>query len=387
MKRTAITKQPSLNQSTDVRISGRGHAMPNSKKPGANTGLEQIVRLLSQRYGDPSSDGFMARMRQDGLGDLVDLAEKMTHELIEKDPELALHVASQSPLWHEDDGVDGGIMPAMPEADTQPVDLEDDIPFDQAACLASCDGQCCRKRNYLQVSIADILQIVSSPAAALLGVRSTADLFGRNPPLVVCLFNEEYGLQLPYIRFKAEGSDPYLAPEDASDCVCPFLFPIEEVNRIHRIATQEGCARNAHGCVLLRHRPKVCRLSPLGAFAGLETGRLSYVYAPPTPDCPACKTNVTVKTADFLREALRPGESEQDRRMHEIMMATTRTHLSGAERRRYGEVLRQLYNIDDLLIRNGRNLGHRPGVEQLVSIAVHAARGDFAPYDALLEGD
>lgn len=67
------------------------------------------------------------------------------------------------------------------------------------------------------------------------------------------------------------------------------------------------------------------------------------------------------------------------------MTATTRKPLSDKEKQRYGEALRQLYNIDDLLIRNGRDLHERPGLERLVSIGIHAAQGDFAPYDALLE--
>lgn len=241
------------------------------------------------------------------------------------------------------------------------------------------------KRNYLQISIADILRIVSSPAAPVLGIHSTADLFGRTPPLVVSFFNAEHRLQLPYIRFRSAGSDPSLAPEDAPDSVCPFLFPIEDVTRVHGLSRPEGCARDAHGCILLRHKPKVCRLSPLGVFTGLETGRVSYVYVPPTRDCPACETKVAVTTEEFVREALLPGEAEQERRAHEIMMATARKELSDGAKQRYGEVLRQLYNIDDLLIRNGRDLHERPGVERLVSIGIHAARGDFAPYDALLE--
>jgi hypothetical protein len=348
------------------------------------TELDQIMELLGQRHGALSSDGFMERLRQDGLGELVDIAEQMTRQLMEENPELAQQIASQSPFWQDNDGVGDGIMPKQPEAESLPVELDDDIPFDQAACLKSCDGRCCRQRGYLQISIADILRIVSSPAAAFLGIHSTVDLFDRKPPLVVSFFNAEYGLQLPYIRYRPEGSDPDLPPEDAPGCVCPFLLPIDEVNRFHQIATQEGCAKDAHGCVLMRYKPKVCRLSPLGAFAGLETGSLSYVYAPPTLDCPACKTRAMVTTADLLREAFLPGESEQEKRIHQIMMATTRRPLSGTEKQRYGEVLRQLYNIDEVLIRNGRNLRERPSVERLVSVAVYAARGDFTRYDELL---
>lgn len=346
--------------------------------------FDLLLQELMGRYGHLSVEEMKARMREDGLGDLSDIADELTHELMTRDPELLEHLLRHSPFGPVGEDLTA-VMPPTPEVEALPVDLDDDIFFDHDACLTSCTGRCCQRKNYLMIAIPDIYRIVSSPAARLLDIRSTADLFGRQPPVVQSIFNSEYGLYLPYIRYRPVGAAPDLPPEEAPDSVCPFLFPIDEVISFHRGRVSHKVSRQARGCILMRDKPKVCRLSPLGVFSGLTTGTSSYVYAPPALDCPACDTRVVVKVAEYLRGIELPGERAQEKRLHRVVMATSKRRLAGAEQQRYGEILQQLYNIDELLLREGVDLQHRPGVERLVRIATRAAQGAFAPYDELVQ--
>ena len=56
--------------------------------------FELILQKLMERYGDLSFDELKARMREDGLGELVDSVE----EMIEQDPEFAQQVIQLSPF-------------------------------------------------------------------------------------------------------------------------------------------------------------------------------------------------------------------------------------------------------------------------------------------------
>ena len=234
------------------------------------------------------------------------------------------------------------------------------------------------------ISIADIYRIVSSRAAKRSGIHSTDDLFQRDPPLVEVFFNSEYGLYLPYIRFAADGGDPRARPEDAPGSVCPFLVPIKELFAFQGKEVPAWAGKQAMGCILGRHKPKICRLSPVGKSMGLVTGRESYEYAPPSLDCPACDTNVSVKVADYLADAELPGEKRLDEHSHRILISTAKRALDEAKRRRFNQILQQLYNIDGLLFQHGLEVHQRPGLERVVEIGVRAARGDFAAYEGLI---
>ncbi|MFH0902191.1 MAG: hypothetical protein V2A73_16285 [Pseudomonadota bacterium] len=353
--------------------------------------IDLFLREFLDRYANLSLEEMKARMREDGFGALSDLADESIQELMRQDPELLKQMILSSPfgaaIGDSIDDVDDtdGVMPPAPETDTIPVGLDDDIFFDQEACLTSCTGRCCERKNYLMIGLPDIYRIVSSPAARHLGICSTADLFGRQPSLLQSFYNEEYGLYLPYIRYKPVGATEDVLPEDAPGSVCPFLFPIDEVVAFHGGKMPDKASREARGCILMRDKPKVCRLSPLGAFAGLTTGRTSYVYCPPASDCPACNTKVVVKLADYLREIELPGEAAQEEQVHRIAMATHRRPLTRAEKRQFGDILQQLYNIDELLLRLGVDLQHRPSVVRLVSVGMKAAEGSFEPYEELVQ--
>ena len=343
--------------------------------------FELILQQLMARYGHLSLDEMKARLKEEGLGKFLD----MTEALMENHPEIAKSVSQISPFGPMDDnGL--GVMPPVPEVEALPIELDDDIFFDQKACLVSCAGNCCKSKNYLMISIADIYRIVfSSPAKKILGIHSTDDLFSRDPPLVQSFFNSEYGLYLPYIRFAPVDAEPDVPPENAPDSVCPFLFPIGKVYSFHQKELPKWANMEAKGCILMKNKPVVCRLSPVGKLSGLVTSRVSYVYAIPAADCPACETDVTIKLADYLKEARLPGERTQDERIHKILMKTTKHALDHKAQQRYNEILQQLYNIDQLLIRLDLDPLHRPGFPRLVEIGAHAAQGHFDPYDELVE--
>jgi hypothetical protein len=342
--------------------------------------FDLILRQLMGRYGHLSLEEMKVRLREDGLEELLEA----TKELMTNDPELVERLSELSPFGPSVDEAAGVMLPTA-EVETLSVELDDDIYFDQKACLRSCAGTCCKSKNYLMISIADIYQIISSPAAKLLDVHSTSDLFGRDPPLVQSFFNSEYGLFLPYLRYGPVGADPDVLPEDAPGSVCPFLFPINKVYSFYEKRTPQWASKEAQGCILGRNKPRVCRLSPVGVFAGLVTGRTSHEYVAPALDCPACETDVTVKLADYLAQVELPGEKEQQARHHRIVMKAAKRDLDHREQQRYGEILQQLYNVDELLLRHGVDLQHRPVLDQLIEIGAMAARGDFEPYEEFVE--
>ncbi len=340
--------------------------------------LGEILELLESRYGDLSLDELRTLAREDGLGEVLDEVEG----LLEVHPELLAAYAAGFPGDPDQDGID--VMPPAPRPETLKVELDGEIFFDQKECLKTCAGNCCKSMNYLMISLPDICRIVSSPAARRFGVQSTDDLFRREPPLVHLFFNEEYGLYLPYIRFVPMGADACTRPEDAPGSVCPFLAPIEEVGAYHRKAVPEWAGKQAHGCLLLRHKPKICRLSPVGKSAGLVTGRVVYEYRPPSRDCPACEARVSIRLADYLAAAVLPGEDKLDASFHRILMAERRP-LGQDDSRRYNEIMKQLYNIDGLLARYDADQSQRHTIAALIDLAFEASRGNFVPYDDLLQ--
>ncbi|MBI4871586.1 MAG: hypothetical protein HY814_08460 [Candidatus Riflebacteria bacterium] len=326
----------------------------------------QIFELLHERYGELSPEEMKSFARLDGLGDLLEEVE----EMVAADPELVAACATGFPAGLVNDGVD--VMPASEHPVTLHLELDDEILFDQKECLRTCAGNCCKGKNYLMIGLPDIFRIVSAPAMKRLGVHSTDDLYRRDPPLVQLFFNEEYGLFLPYLRFLAVGADRATSPEDAPQSVCPFLAAIEEVCSYNGKKVPDWAGQQAQGCVLLRHKPKVCRLSPVGKCAGLVTGRLTYEYAPPALECPACQTRVSIKLTDHLSGATLRGEDSLDARLHRIVM-TREVPLSLGQRGRYEEILKEMYNIDELLASYGIDRCQRPSLDAVIDIAVQAS--------------
>ena len=340
----------------------------------------RIFQEVMERYGHLSMDELKAHLREEGHGDVVDFAQ----ECLENNPELMEEIARSSSFGLPvDEGA--GVMPSMPEVEALPVELEDPIFFDKQACLRSCSGNCCRNKNYLMIGITDIYRMVTSPAATRLGIRSTNDLFEGDPPLVQVFYNEEYEMFLPYLRYWPEGAAANTPPEDAPGSVCPFLMPIDQVYSRHGLAAPAGAGVDAQGCVLLRDKPRVCRLSPVGQFTGMETGTISYAYVPPARDCPACDTDVSIRLADHLEDVDLAGEREQDRRFLRILKDRGQRPLNKDQRTRYHDIIRQAYNIDGLLLRHDVDLRHRPSLERLVEVCMKAAGGDFVPFDDLVE--
>lgn len=346
----------------------------DAMNPKDKASLRHILEFMEGRYGNLSLDQMKALVRADGFGDLVDEAEEMIGAYLE----LMARYATAFPDEFDHEGVE--VMPPARHSEALKVELDGEILFDQKACLKTCAGNCCRGMNYLMISLPDIYRIVSSPAAKLFGVHSTEDLFRRDPPLVKLFFNEEYGLYLPYIRFLAVGADAKTLPEDAPGSVCPFLAPIEEVCAYHGRTVPEWAGEQAQGCILMRHKPKICRLSPVGKSAGLVTGRVIYEYLPPSRECPACDTNVSIKLGDYLAAAVLAGEDKLDASLHRMVM-TDKRPLQREELGRYQEILKEMYNIDGLLARHGIERCHRPSLATVIDIAVEASHGNFVPYD------
>lgn len=356
--------------------------MPARRFDDVDSGLlDRIFRALKSRYGHLSEDEMTALMRQDGWGNLVDQIQ----EEFEHSPELVRELLRVFPMADPPVEDGEGVMPVRPRTEAMLVEPDGEIRFDQEACLRSCEGNCCKGKGYLMIGMPDILRIVSSKAARLFEVRSTDDLFRRDPPLVELFFSEEYRLYLPYLRFSPTGSDPRARPEDAPGNVCPFLFPIGEVCSFHGREVPSWASPGARGCILMRHKPGICRASPVGRCAGMVTGKEHYEYAPPALDCPACDTDVSIPLRDHLERSVLPGERELERRFHRILMTLQPRPLAKRSRRRFDEILKQLYNIDGLLLRHGVDLTHRPHPMVLTEMAVRASRGDFAPYDELVE--
>lgn len=335
--------------------------------------FNQIYTQLTQKYGHLDLNGMMDELKKDGFGELVKELD-LNQDLID---EFASNFGAGS----------NGEVGIMPTSDFQgiPLTSEDMFKFEQRACLERCSGDCCKHKNYLMITLSDIHNLISSPGAEFFGIHSTRDLFEGKPPLLEIFFNEEYQLSFPYIRYKPVGTDDLtMRPEDAPSCVCPFLRPIKQVFDFHKQEVPSGTCAGAMGCMLMKFKPQICRHSPLGRSTGLETGKVSYEYAPPSLDCPACQSDIKVRVSDYMESVDLPHEAAQQKSFHRILMQTHKKAGCYKDRDRFIAITLDIYNIDGLLARHGFGPEHRPSLNTLTEIYLQAAKGNFSEYETLL---
>ncbi len=340
----------------------------------------QILKTILDKYGHIEDvEQLRQTMSQDGLGQFVDMIDdNMLDSFIEEHREEI----DQSLKNYYGTGTIGKEEPV----DSISLDLYDTFRFDQQQCLTSCDGKCCKERNYIMISYSDIFRILSSPYARHSKILSTRDLFESKPPVIESFFNEEYGLYLPYLRFLPEGTNRDIRPEDAENCRCPFLYPMMEVYSFHKLELPQCVGKEAMGCILMNDKPQICRLSPVGQFRGMETGRVSYEYTEPARDCPACESDVEIPLNHYIKSVKTYIEEKEDAAFHKILMANKARHDAGNDQKRFNSILLEFYNIDRLLALYGYAQEKRPRYRQLMEILIAAAKGDFSLYESFTQG-
>ncbi len=337
--------------------------------------FDQIYDRLMQKYGNLDLKELKNELGKDGLGEFVDL--------LEKDQGLFSKMLRDLP---SELGDEMGIMPAV-DISGVPLKSTDTFGFEQSACLEKCTGECCKHKNYLMISLADVHNIINSRGGEFFGIRSTRELFEGNPPLLEVFYNEEYQLSFPYIRFSPVGTnDLTTRPEDAKDSVCPFLRPIKTVDDHHKTEVPAKACVGAMGCMLMESKPLICRTSPLGVIRGLETGKVSYEYAPPALECPACESDTEVRAEDHMASIELPGEKSQQQRFHKILMSIHNQPVRKRDRDEFLKVAKDIYNIDGLLARYGCGPDSRPSIDRLTEIYLYAAKGNFSKYEDLING-
>ena len=344
--------------------------------------FQEIMKMMMERYGDLSLPELKKALRVDGWGELVDAAEN--------DPRLIAMLSEAGSMFPSEDSGDRGfgvMPPGHSLIPSTPVEPDGTFPFDPEACLRTCKGNCCKNKNYLMIGITDILRIVGSKAARFLDIRSTTDLFDRTPPIVELIYCPDYAIQFPFLRFLPVNADGETRPEEAEGSVCPFLRPVEEVSAYHGKPVPQGASAGALACVLMKDKPTICRLSPLGISRGLETGRVTYEYGPPALDCPACETDIEIEVSRYLPAMVSPTERRQQERFHEVLMAQHHTRVPpDFARDRFGDILARMYNVDGLLSQYGLDTAHRPRTNTIIDIVVAASQGEFEAYEQFVEG-
>ncbi len=342
---------------------------------------QQILEMLLAKYGHLSYPELTEALRKDGLGEFIDI--------IENDSNLMELISEIGKEFSTDllDDTDYGVMPSIDQQIRGiPVDYHETFKFDHKACLKRCTGTCCKNKNYLMISITDIFRILSARGAKFLEIHSTIDLFDRKPPLVELFYSEEYRFYLPYIRYLPLDADLNTRPEDAKGSICPFLRPIHEVYSYHKKELPHWASKDALGCLLMEDKPTVCRLSPLGKFSGMITGKITYEYLPPAIDCPACETDVDVKVSDYVSSIVSSSEQKQQKSFHKMLMIYNAKTSGQFDQDRFNEIIKQVYNIDGLLSQYGLGSEHRPQIGHLVEIILGASNGDFTLYEHFIEG-
>ncbi len=341
---------------------------------------QQILEMLLAKYGNLSYSELTQAFRKDGLGELVDT--------IEADAELMGLISEISQEYsHSLGDSEYGIMPAsVQQKGGVPVEYHEAFNFDPQACLKKCKGNCCKSKNYLMIGITDIFRILSSKGAQFFNIRTTTDLFDREPPFIELIYSEEYELFLPYIRYLPINADVNTRPEDAQGSICPFLYPIHKVYAYHKKALPQWVGKDARGCILMAEKPSICRLSPLGKSSGMVTGKVTYEYVKPALDCPACETDVEMKVSEYVSSIVSSSEQRQQESFHETLMSYYRAETSQElDQERFNEIIKHVYNIDALLDQHGLGSEHRPPVEQLLEITFAASHGDFSVYEQFVE--
>ncbi len=343
---------------------------------------QQILGMLLEKYGHLSYSELTEALRKDGLGMFVDA--------IENDAHLMGMIKEMSQNYTSDvfSNPDCGFIPEkVQQVHGTPVDYDGTFHFDLSACLTRCRGDCCKNRNYLMIDLPDIYRIVLSKGAQFLAIKSTIDLFDRRPPFAVIFYNEEYRWYLPYLRFLPVNTDIQTRPEEVKGSICPFLYPIDEVYSYHNKPLPDWVNNNALGCILMESKPMVCRLSPLGKNQGLMTGKVSYVYLPPVHRCPACDTNKEMKVSDYISSTSSYCEHRRQKQFHKKFMSYFKAGIPQEfDKKRFYNIVKQVYNIDGLLSHYGLGVEHRPDVDYVIEIIFAASRGDFSAYEEFIDG-
>ena len=161
-----------------------------------------------------------------------------------------------------------------------------------------------------------------------------------------------------------------------------FYAQYRKVYSYHKKVLPQWVNKDAMGCILMEDKPAICRLSPLGKCSGMVTGKVTYEYLPPVLDCPACETHNEIKVSEYLTSVVSSSEGEQQERFHKMLMS----YYNDSLKKRFSEVIKQVYNVDKLLYEYGLGLENRPSVEHLVEIVFAASHGDFSVYERFIEG-
>ena len=339
--------------------------------------FEQIKGTLLSKYGHLSYPELLDSLRNDGFGELVD--EIKNSGIIEQLSD------SMREFLPESDELGASIMPSVGQNIRGiPIEQHDTFNFDYKACLQRCTGNCCKSKNYLMINIVDIYQILSSPAADFLHIKTTIDLFEATPPVLELFYLEEFMMYLPYIRYLPENDDIHIHPEDADGSVCPFLYPIREVYELHKENIPEWAHEKAMGCILMNYKPTICRLSPLGKSRGMKTGNVTYEYLPPALDCPACTTRKQVLCSDYIKSVESPEEEQRQQHFHQMLMKYNSKQSNMHDRKRFNKICLEMYNIDALLIQYDAEVDRRPSVDKLVEIVMASSKGDFSVYEQFI---
>ncbi len=129
-----------------------------------------------------------------------------------------------------------------------------DTPFSCTLC-----GECCSGSMRVFLNTYDLYKI-----GRFYKLNHTEELFQKG---LVEWADGQNDLQLPKIRFKS-----YPFP------FCPFLMN----DFSEELGLRGLCSLHPD------HKPLVCKLAPLAREVDLDTGRDSFSFIPPHPDCPGC---------------------------------------------------------------------------------------------------
>jgi len=88
----------------------------------------------------------------------------------------------------------------------------------------------------------------------------------------------------------------------------------------------------------------------------MATGKVTYEYLPPVLDCPACETHIEVKVSEYLSSVVSPSEEEQQERFHKMLMKYYNDSSKRIDKKRFSEIIKQVYNVDKLLYEYGLGL-------------------------------
>ena len=273
--------------------------------------------------------------------------------------------------------------PSKLQGNELPIQMEETFQWNGKACIEECAGLCCKDRSYLMVSLHDILMILKSTYAKRIGIENTCDLFEDGIPFLCIKKITNFEIVIPYIRFWPIGAKMGILPEHAPSNMCPFLKPLGMVNAYHQEKTSDTNHPLAMGCILKDHKPDICKFSPIGLLRGMDTGILSYCFVKPHKVCPACNSRGKVKLKTYIK-SLSGVNIGSKSLFHEVAMRHYKRVKSGYDQSNFNQILRNVYNIDRLLLDNNYSVKYRPPYRQLISILYEAAGGKFDLWEAFL---